>query len=851
MTLRFSKKMLASLLAVTSLITPLSVSADTTTASTKSFKDLEQAGSWSRDSILQAQQLELFEGNQEGDFRPNEPITRQEMAKILMQLLNLPMESAAALPFRDVPSGQWSARYIEAVSKAGIMQGYGDGTFGPSSVMTREQLAIVFVKALGLPLEADRNTLNSFQDVKQIHDWSASYVAAALKAGLMTGSGSTFGPSVKANRQETAIVAVRAHKQKQQAVQPEPDKGSSTVSEKPNTSTPAAVVQPGTSTPVPSTSAPVAVPAPAPAPAPSSGDTGGSPAPTVPTPIEQSLPAVVVSKTLDNMDFQNTFPTYVVLVSEPIDNLDFNIEGVLASASSKALLDSDFISNPKSFTISDGRATATIELPGYYPDLREIVDIINQQLTSEHVDASAKLGQDPTTIVVSRESFAYGGKLTFGGTNVNDFFANTTYESTISSDHSTIIELAIDEEAPIVIHLDKKYRSLTELASSITQTPGAPFFAVAADPKTIEIYFDQPNWDKTAKVTVTANSDSRLFKPGTYVKKEGEVKSKSFQVSDGTSTTTLLLDEHFYEIQELTDALNLQLERSNVQAFAEPVSSSTFKIVSRAIGRQANIQINEFDADQFFEQKQAVGSGPNLDQAPLIGGVPVRSQAQPFISSSSLTPVSADTDITDVELVRSTQSGIDYSMKEYLYPVENYKLGEVISEEGSYRLTVKDQAGHQTVTYFLIDKTVPTLLSVTQKQHETAENKPYIYDQGDQITFTLNTFVQKYDSQDQLKEPMGWVDIFMLEALEDALKQASPSSDERFTFGSGATLSTDVGMPNNSSYGRTFTVTLGSDAVIPSTGVPILLGPGSLVSRSGVRPSEAASAVIPALYPPL
>ncbi|QDH23216.1 S-layer homology domain-containing protein [Saccharibacillus brassicae] len=252
-----SKKMIASLLIATSLTSPLTAFA---AEPAPAFKDLDKAATWSRDAITQAKLLNLFAGDVNGNFRPSDQITREEMAKIIVNLLELPLNEDTDTRFKDVPATAWSAPYIAAVQQAGIMLGTGDGRFNPKQLLTREQLAIVIVKTLNLPLEANAASLSQFEDADTIHDWAARYVASAIKSGLMVGNGSKFEPTVRTQRQEAAMVAIRTYAVKQEQA---------------------------------SVPAPVPVPAPTPAPPPAPVPT---PAPT-PVPTPDPIPVYIPDPT--------------------------------------------------------------------------------------------------------------------------------------------------------------------------------------------------------------------------------------------------------------------------------------------------------------------------------------------------------------------------------------------------------------------------------------------------------------------------------------------------------------------------------------------------------------------------
>ena len=99
-------------------------------------------------------------------------------------------------------------RAIEALAARGIINGMGDGTFGPDKTMTRAQFAAIVVRGLGLPQQA----VTVFGDVKAT-DWHAPYVGTAYTYGIVNGrSANTFDPNGTITRQEAALMVARAAK---------------------------------------------------------------------------------------------------------------------------------------------------------------------------------------------------------------------------------------------------------------------------------------------------------------------------------------------------------------------------------------------------------------------------------------------------------------------------------------------------------------------------------------------------------------------------------------------------------------------------------------------------------------
>lgn len=193
-------KALAATLLLSATAAPMSVFA-------ADFPDLDAASFWAKDEIVKAQQLGLIKGDEFGNFRPLNTITRQEIAAIFARILNLDTSTSSTTSFLDV-NGQWGKNYIESLHNAGLMNGDGNGYFRPNDKITREELAILLVRA------AKANTAGkaaglTVADKGEIDDWAKDAVQAAIDLGLMKGDGVYFHPRDQLKRQEMAVTAVR------------------------------------------------------------------------------------------------------------------------------------------------------------------------------------------------------------------------------------------------------------------------------------------------------------------------------------------------------------------------------------------------------------------------------------------------------------------------------------------------------------------------------------------------------------------------------------------------------------------------------------------------------------------
>jgi pectate lyase len=101
-------------------------------------------------------QLGIFTGYEDGTFKPDNTITRAEFAALLvrMQKFTERAEKIDYNPFDDT-QGHWSAGNIAVGAEEGLINGYGDGNFGPSDFVTYEQAVKMLVAALGYGSEAE------------------------------------------------------------------------------------------------------------------------------------------------------------------------------------------------------------------------------------------------------------------------------------------------------------------------------------------------------------------------------------------------------------------------------------------------------------------------------------------------------------------------------------------------------------------------------------------------------------------------------------------------------------------------------------------------------------------------
>ncbi|TQE91443.1 C40 family peptidase [Ureibacillus terrenus] len=99
-------------------------------------------------AVTALNKLKVFEGNESGKFNPNSPITRAQMAKVLVAAFDLKPTGSQPVRFSDVDPDHWAAGYISILAQNGITVGKGNGQYGPNDYVTIKQLETFLSRAM-------------------------------------------------------------------------------------------------------------------------------------------------------------------------------------------------------------------------------------------------------------------------------------------------------------------------------------------------------------------------------------------------------------------------------------------------------------------------------------------------------------------------------------------------------------------------------------------------------------------------------------------------------------------------------------------------------------------------------
>lgn len=175
------------------------------------FADIR--GHWAEAEINEACALGLVHGGPEGLFRPDGSVTRAEWAVMVARWLKPESGGATVVPaFADAAGiPVWAREAIGAAADSGILNGYPDGTFRPSAIVSRAETAATLVRAA--KWTTDPASVTAFADDASIPSWAKPYAAAASMHGIVSGKdGNRFEPFAHTTRAEAAAMLVRLSK---------------------------------------------------------------------------------------------------------------------------------------------------------------------------------------------------------------------------------------------------------------------------------------------------------------------------------------------------------------------------------------------------------------------------------------------------------------------------------------------------------------------------------------------------------------------------------------------------------------------------------------------------------------
>ncbi|PGZ61820.1 hypothetical protein COE58_08585 [Bacillus cereus] len=195
----FNKLMAGTMTAamVAGVVAPVAAS-----ASENAFPDVP-SGQWYTKAINEMAAKGIISGLTDGTFGLGKDVTRAEVATFIVKAKDIKPNSTST-SFTDVDANEWYAQWVSAAESNKLMAGIGGNKFGPKDQLTRAQMAQILVNAYGFKAdENNKQTFNDIDGLSWATAKSSIETLASL--GLISGYGDgTFQPNKVVSREEAA-----------------------------------------------------------------------------------------------------------------------------------------------------------------------------------------------------------------------------------------------------------------------------------------------------------------------------------------------------------------------------------------------------------------------------------------------------------------------------------------------------------------------------------------------------------------------------------------------------------------------------------------------------------------------
>ncbi|MMZ60796.1 Endo-1,4-beta-xylanase A precursor [compost metagenome] len=169
---------------------------------------------WANGAIVNMASRLVIEGTSASSFEPNREITRAEFATIAVRAFGLQDQSRVGQTFSDVNQNAWYQNYVNTASAYGLLTGYDDGSFKPNRNISREEAVAILIRAVKLAhVDTTSNSLSeleSYKDGDLVSSWASASVGFAVQQGIVQGDqAGMLNSQSPVSRAETAALIER------------------------------------------------------------------------------------------------------------------------------------------------------------------------------------------------------------------------------------------------------------------------------------------------------------------------------------------------------------------------------------------------------------------------------------------------------------------------------------------------------------------------------------------------------------------------------------------------------------------------------------------------------------------
>lgn len=184
-------------------ITPQATASPAPQGKPQDFTDMDGFG-WAEEAVDELSARGVLSGDGSGRFNPQNYITREEFAKIIVTAFDL-YDSTAAAAFDDVPADAWFCGYVASAKASGVVTGISETEFGAGQNITRQDMAVMLKRVLDMTGKASAAPAAEFSDAGDIADYAKEAVGALSAAGILNGmEDGRFAPRENVTRAQSA-----------------------------------------------------------------------------------------------------------------------------------------------------------------------------------------------------------------------------------------------------------------------------------------------------------------------------------------------------------------------------------------------------------------------------------------------------------------------------------------------------------------------------------------------------------------------------------------------------------------------------------------------------------------------
>lgn len=179
------------------------------------FSDVP-SGAWYSQAVNALADQGILSGTGSNTFSPNATLTRGQFVTMLAKSAlpaSVLQQYAFQGAFKDVPSSYWANQYINWAVETNVVNGYENNTFRPNQAVTRQEMAVMvrnFAQSCGKKFPSINSSV-TFRDQGQIASWATTAVKLCQQANIINGDADTgrFRPNDRASRAEAASICYK------------------------------------------------------------------------------------------------------------------------------------------------------------------------------------------------------------------------------------------------------------------------------------------------------------------------------------------------------------------------------------------------------------------------------------------------------------------------------------------------------------------------------------------------------------------------------------------------------------------------------------------------------------------